>query len=109
MNNRERALSSLGLAQRAGKLTSGDEGVLKAVRSKTASFVFIASDASENAKKKYKDKCEFYGVPFSFEFERSELGHSIGKAERVVVAVTDKGLSELVRKSLAKHAEVESH
>jgi ribosomal protein L7Ae-like RNA K-turn-binding protein len=109
MNDREKTLSHLGLALRAGKLASGDEGVLKAVRSGTAKIVFVASDASDNAKKKYKDKCVFYGVPFSEEFERRELGHSIGKAERVVVAVTDEGLSELVRKSLSKHAEVEFH
>jgi ribosomal protein L7Ae-like RNA K-turn-binding protein len=109
MNDREKTLSHLGLALRAGKLVNGDEGVLKAVRNGTAQIVFVASDASDNAKKKYRDKCVFYSVPFSEEFERRELGHSIGKAERVVVAVTDKGLSELVRKSLSKHAEVEFH
>jgi len=109
MNDREQTLSYLGLALRAGKLASGDEGVLKAVRDRSAVLVFIASDASENAKKKYKDKCEFYGVPIIEIFGRSELGRSIGKPERVVVAVTDKGLSELVRKSLSKHAEVGFH
>ncbi|WP_309122985.1 ribosomal L7Ae/L30e/S12e/Gadd45 family protein [Paenibacillus sp.] len=107
MNDRERTLSYLGLALRAGKLESGDEGVMKAVRSRTALLVFVANDASDNAKKKYRDKCDFYGVPFSLAFDRQELGQSIGKADRVVVAVTDKGLSELVRKSLANHAEVE--
>ncbi|HZG86752.1 L7Ae/L30e/S12e/Gadd45 family ribosomal protein [Paenibacillus sp.] len=109
MNDRERTLSYLGLALRAGKLASGDEGVMKAVRSRTACIVFVASDASDNARKKYRDKCEYYGVPISDVFDRRELGQSVGKAERVVVAVTDKGLSELVRKSLAKHAEVGFH
>jgi len=109
MNDSEKTLSYLGLALRAGKLESGDEGVLKAIRSRSALLVFVASDASENAKKKYRDKCEYYGVPWSAAFDRQQLGRSIGKAERVVVAVTDKGLSELVRKSLAKHAEVEFH
>lgn len=109
MNDRERTLSYLGLALRAGKIASGDENVLKAIRSKTASFVLIAKDASDNAKKKYKDKCKYYDVPYYEGFERRELGHSIGKPERVVVAVTDKGLSELVRKSLSNHAEEEFH
>lgn len=109
MKDRDKTLSYLGLALRAGKLVSGDEGVMKAIRGKTAGIVLIASDASSNAKKKYTDKCEFYGVPYVENFERRELGHSIGKPERVVVAVTDKGLSELVRKSLSKHAEEEFH
>jgi len=109
MNDRSKTLSYLGLAFRAGKLASGDEGVMKAIRSHSAHIVLIASDASFNAKKKYTDKCDFYGVPYIEEFDRRELGHSIGKPERVVVAVTDKGLSELVRKSLLNHAEEEFH
>ncbi len=100
-------MSYLGLALRAGKLAAGDEGVLKAVRGGTAKIVFLASDASDNAKKKYRDKCGFYNVPLVEIYERRELGRSIGKLERVVVAVTDEGLSGLVRKSLANHAEVE--
>lgn len=109
MNEAEKTLSYLGLAMRAGKLESGDEGVMKAIRGGSAKIVFVASDASENAKKKYRDKCDYYGVPCSSAFDRQELGRSIGKAERVVIAVTDKGFTELVRKSLANHAEVGFH
>ena len=109
MNDAERALSNLGLAFRAGKVQSGDEGVMKAIRSGSARLVIVATDASDNAMKKYRDKCEYYGVPLLTAFDRRQLGRSVGKAERVAVAVTDTGLSELVRKSLAKHAEVEFH
>lgn len=107
MSDHSKTLSYLGLALRAGKLASGDEAVLKAVRSGTAKLVFLASDASDNAKKKYRDKCGYYGVPIIEIYERRELGRSVGKPERVVVAVTDEGLSGLVRKSLGNHAEVE--
>lgn len=109
MTDPERALSNLGLALRAGKLESGDEGVMKAIRSGSARLVIVATDASENAKKKYRDKCEYYGVPLLSAFDRRQLGRSVGKPERVAVAVTDTGLSELVRKSLSNHAEVEFH
>ncbi|WP_274361419.1 YlxQ family RNA-binding protein [Paenibacillus thermotolerans] len=107
MSDHSKTLSYLGLALRAGKLASGDEAVLKAVRSGTAKLVFLANDASDNAKKKYRDKCSFYKVPIIEIFERHELGHSVGKPERVVVAVMDEGLSGLVRKSLGNHAEEE--
>jgi len=109
MKDQDRTLSYVGLALRAGKLVTGDEAVLKAVRDGTARIVLLANDASDNAKKKYRDKCLFYNVPIVEQYQRRELGHSIGKYERVVVAVTDEGLSGLVRKSLTKHAEVESH
>ena len=48
--------SLLGLAMRARKLATG-ESALKAVQSQQAHLVFIASDASDNTKKKYIDKC----------------------------------------------------
>ena len=46
----------LGLAFRANKVITG-ESVLKGIRSKRVDLVIIASDASENTKKKYIDKC----------------------------------------------------
>jgi len=107
MTDAERALSNLGLARRAGKVVSGDEGVMNAIRNGSAKLVLVATDASVNALKKYRDKCKFYGVPIIAAFSRRQLGHSVGKAERVAVAVTDPGLSELVRRCLANHAEEE--
>lgn len=53
--------SLLGLAMRARKLATG-ESALKAVQSQQAHLVFIASDASDNTKKKYIDKCTYYHV-----------------------------------------------
>jgi ribosomal protein L7Ae-like RNA K-turn-binding protein len=86
--------SLLGLAFRAGKLVHGEEGVLKAVRSNQAKVVFIADDASASTQKKFTDKCSFYQIPLKQTMSRDKLGHAIGKAERVVVAVTDPGFAE---------------
>lgn len=46
-----KALSYLGLAMRAGKIVTGDEAVLKAVRSSEAKLVVLAGDASDNTQK----------------------------------------------------------
>ena len=51
-----KALSYLGLAMRAGKIVTGDEAVLKAVRSSEAKLVVLAGDASDNTQKKFRDK-----------------------------------------------------
>ncbi|MCD1257776.1 ribosomal L7Ae/L30e/S12e/Gadd45 family protein [Paenibacillus athensensis] len=91
--------SHLGLAMRAGKLVTGDEGVLKAIRSGEAQLVILAADASENARKKYRDKCSFYGVELMEAGTKAELGSSIGKELRVIVGVLDKGFAQMLRQA----------
>lgn len=90
----------IGLAFRAGKLVTGDEKVLKAIRTRVAEIVIVAEDASKNAIKKYQDKCEYYDVPILIKGSRQQLGTSIGKDERVVLAVTESGFADLIRNSL---------
>lgn len=104
----QKSLQTLGLAMRAGKLATGDEAVLKAVRAGEAKLVLLASDASDNAKKKYRDKCAFYNVAVAEQFTRIELGGAIGRPERVVAAVTDQGFTELLLKGLQLSSEVKS-
>lgn len=99
---RNKVMSYLGLAMRAGKLASGEEGVLQAVRSGQAVMVLVAEDASGNSRKKYRDKCEFYHVPLIEPLTRHELGRALGKAERVAVAVTDAGFAGLIEKVLSE-------
>ncbi|WP_187355309.1 YlxQ family RNA-binding protein [Paenibacillus tengchongensis] len=94
-----KALSYLGLAMRAGKIVTGDESVLKAVRSSEAKLVVLAGDASDNTQKKFRDKCGTYDIPLVIASDRDELGASIGKDQRVVLAVTDKGFAEMVSKA----------
>lgn len=88
----------LGLAARAGKLVSGEEQVLRAIRSGSAFIVLLSEDAASNAAKKISDKCNYYRVPLSIAGTRRELGRAIGKGERVVIAVTDPGFSKTMRK-----------
>ncbi|MDN4616508.1 ribosomal L7Ae/L30e/S12e/Gadd45 family protein [Paenibacillus sp. PsM32] len=104
MNNE---LSLLGLAMRAGKVLSGDELVLKAIRSREATLVVLAGDASDNTQKKFRDKCGSYTIPLLIGYDRDQLGSSIGKDGRVVLALTDKGFAELFRKRMGNSSEVE--
>lgn len=84
----------LGLANRAGKLVSGEELVLKEIQRKRAKLVLIANDASLNTRKKITDKCEYYAIPYKMVADRYQLGAAIGKSERVIVAVMDEGFSK---------------
>jgi len=103
-----RTLSHLGLAMRAGKLASGEEPVLKAIRSGEAKLVILAQDASDNTEKKLTDKCESYQVPLVIGFTRYELGGAVGKPERVMFAVTDQGFAQMIAGGFVQHSEVEN-
>lgn len=87
-------LSLLGLAQRARKLVSGEDLVLSEVRKKTAKLVLVAEDGSDQTIKKMTSKCDYYNIPIRVVSNRYELGQSIGKAERVVIAVMDGGFAK---------------
>ncbi|MDF2924679.1 MAG: ribosomal protein L7ae [Paenibacillaceae bacterium] len=99
--------SMMGLAMRAGKIVMGDETVLKAVRSKEAKLVLLATDAAPNAQKKYRDKCAYYQIPLVEYGSRSELGSAVGKIDRVVLAVTDAGFADRIAQCAVNPAEVE--
>ncbi|RSK27070.1 YlxQ family RNA-binding protein [Bacillus sp. HMF5848] len=83
----------LGLANRAGKVLSGEELVLKEVRSGRAKIVLLSEDASQNTTKKITDKCNYYSIPVKKVKDRYTLGQAIGKEARVVVAVSDNGFA----------------
>lgn len=99
MNSNERALNLLGLAQRAGKLISGESLVLQSVRSNKAKIVCLASDASDNTSKQFLNKCEYYGVPLVSTFTREQISHALGK-DRTVCALMDDGFMHSLQKLL---------
>ncbi len=107
MNADDRTLSYFGLARRAGKLVCGDVAVMKVIRNQQAHLVVFSANASSLAKKKYTDKCTFYNVQYVQKFDSHELGKSIGKVQRVVLAITDPAMSKLIVQSMTNISEVE--
>lgn len=92
--NKQKILQLLGLATRARMTISGEEMAVTEVRKGKAKLVFIAEDASENTSKKLTNKCNSYNVDLRVFGTRFELGHAIGKEERVVIAITDAGFAK---------------
>lgn len=100
-----KALSLISLATKAGKTASGEFSTEKEVKSGTAELVIVASDASDNTKKKFRNMCEFYEVPMYVYGEKDTLGHAMGKEFRASLAVTDAGFA----KGICKHLETEKN
>lgn len=96
----DKLLSLLGIAAKAGRLVCGSFVVEKTVKAGKACCVIVSEDASDNTKKDFRDMCAWYHVPMLFYGSRGELGHAIGKGERVVAAITDSGLAEAVSRQL---------
>ena len=97
---KDRVLSMLGLAARSRNVVSGGFATEAAVKEGKAALVIIAEDASGNTRKKYSNMCDFYNVPFAIHGTKDVLGHSMGKEERSVLAVTDEGFANSIRKHL---------
>lgn len=98
--NLKKILSYIGLAQKAGKIASGEFMTEKMVKSGNAFLVIIADDASANTKKKFTNMCEFYEVPICFLADKEQLGHGMGKELRASCAVTDEGFASAIRKNM---------
>ena len=95
---KQKALSYIGLATKAGKTASGEFSTEKAVKSGKAYLVAVAEDASENTKKRFRDCCAWYHVPICIFATKEELGASAGKAMRASLAILDEGLAKAVLK-----------
>lgn len=102
--NQNKVYSLLSLAQKAGKVKSGEFSTDKSVKSFQAYLVLVPTDASDNTKKMFSNMCEFYQVPMYIFGTKDELGHMIGKQMRSSVAITDEGFANAIRKHLEQTA-----
>lgn len=98
--NENRVLSLLGLAQKAGKIVSGETAVQNAVRSGKVKLIIVASDASENSRKMYSDMSKYYGISLHEGLLKEQMGVAIGKMHRTAIAVTDDGFGRMLTKAL---------
>ena len=107
--NRNKVLGLLGLAEKAGKVRSGEFSTEKAVKSGKAGLVIVSEESSDNTKKMFRNMCTYYKVPY-FEFgSKEELGHILGKQMRASLAVIDENFSNALLKHFTAKAESCGH
>ena len=78
----DKILNLIGLAMKAGKAVSGEFSVEKCIKSGKAKLLIMAEDASDNSKKKFTDKCNYYNVPVIIYSTKEDLGRALGKGLR---------------------------
>lgn len=90
-------LNLLGLVKRANKLTSGTDLVISELRKKNIYLIFLATDASDNTKKKIYDKAKYYHVDVIDIFDSNELNLAIGSKGKMVIGIKDLGFSKKIK------------
>jgi predicted RNA-binding protein YlxR (DUF448 family)/ribosomal protein L30E len=99
----ERIASYLSLANKAGKVVSGTDMVLDAMKHRSLGIVFIASDISVDIGAKVKGQLLRAGVESISIFDKDRLGALIGKGLRSVVAVEGSGFIRSLRQEMEKY------
>jgi len=95
-----KALSMLSIATKARKTVTGEFSTEKAVKEGKAYLVVVASDASDNTKKKFNNMCNYYHVAIRLFSDKVSLGNACGKEFRASLAVIDEGLANAVIKQI---------
>lgn len=96
MNKAEQKLCFiLGLAQKAGKITSGDYAVKAMLKQERIKTLILAADASEKVKKELVLLTKQYQIKIITGPSRAELGAAIGKSPRSAVAVLDQNFANM--------------
>ncbi len=99
--NENAVAGALGLAQKAGRLASGDLAVRENLKKGKAVLLLVAEDTSDNTRKELLHLAEKAGVPVVTALTRERLGAAMGKAPRASVAILDEGFAGLIRSKLS--------
>jgi len=83
----------LGLAQRAGKVQSGDAAAEAVIKKGKVKLVLLAVDASDRTKEHFTNLCRFKKIRWIESGEKERLGNALGKSPRSIVVVTDEGFA----------------
>ena len=97
-----KVFSMVGLATRAGKTVAGEFSVEKAVKQRKAKLVMVSTEASDNTKKLFENKCNYYDIPYVPYGTKEELGTATGNKDRVSIAVLDSEFSKSIIQLISK-------
>ena len=98
-----RIASYLSLANKAGKVVSGTDMVLEAMKHRPLGIIFIAADISEDIGQKVKSQADRFGVAYIANFDKDRLGALIGKGLRSVVAIEKSGFVRSLKLEMEKY------
>ena len=106
-------LSLLGFAMKAGKLITGADKICDEIRRhglpsdeskgySTCGIVLIASNVSDNTKKRILNACKFYRVEaYRSNLSQEQIADKIGKSVTAACAIFDRGFADGIRNAIS--------
>lgn len=99
----------IGIAQRAGKVSSGTMAAKTSLLRRRAFLLIMSKDISINSRESLESSCTKQKIPWIMLGNKYDLGTSMGKAYRVAVTINDRGMAEAILDTLkAGEKEAES-
>jgi len=95
-----KAFGMLGLACRAGKISSGTMAARGSIMSRRAQLLVLSHDVAPATRDSLMSACKKMKIPWVVLGSKYELGNAVGKAYRVAVTVNDKGMAEALLKRI---------
>lgn len=108
-----RIISAFGLALRAGKCSVGTEKCVEDMRAEKIKLLAVASDNSENTKKKLNDTSKYHNINILFlPCDKLTLAQKLGKkGEASCAGILDDGFVKIIEKLYGqvhtRHTEVQ--
>ena len=96
-----RVYGMLGISAKAGKVVSGADIVIESMKKKKVNLVIVAKDASDKTKKEMTFKCNIYNVEIVFFGDIDTNSKAIGKSNKAIIGILDKGLADSIRKLIS--------
>ena len=97
---RSKLESYLGLARRAGKLTSGYQACLHNVQKGKVRLIIVAEDSADNTKDKFSTLCKKYNISFEIFGTIEALSSMTGFSGRGVYGIEDDNFAQVVIKEI---------
>ena len=95
MTEKERIVNLLGLACRARKTICGDFAAEMHLKKHSVPLLFVAADGGDNTEK-YRRIAVRKNIHIIDIYTKEELGRAVGKAQNVVILLTDKGFAAAI-------------
>ena len=106
----DKALRLLGLMRKANAVAIGETDTGSAAKSGKAVLICLASDASDNARKRSETFAYAQSVPITrLPYEKQTISDLVGKAGCSMLAVTDLGFAAAFADALADGDQASDH
>jgi ribosomal protein L7Ae-like RNA K-turn-binding protein len=93
MTSKQQLLNFIGIANRAGKIVTGETILLNEIKKHKIKFLIIATDSGKASYKKFTDKANSYEIAVNDNLTKMEISNAIGRP-RTILGITDDGFAK---------------